>query len=151
MKNLPLLKKQATAVLAKCGLRGRAATKAAAALHDAGMLAWPATVEPSGLPYGLTVRSTPVGVEIDAYLVIRALIRQLADESVEDPEGVAEELAAIDGAQGPELDALLDDLIERLGGAEIRYPASLARELAERIGRAAGPVLLPAQRTLEAS
>ncbi|WP_073815001.1 hypothetical protein [Kitasatospora sp. CB01950] len=146
MKHMPLLKKQAAALVARCGIRPRAAAKAATALHDAGMLAWPATIDPSGLPYGLTVRSTAAGAEVDAYLVVRALVKALASECVEDPEGVAEELAVIDGARGPELDALLDELIERLGGAEIRYPASTARELAARIERAAGPMLVPMQR-----
>ena len=142
MRRQPLLTKHAASVAATTDGTPDAIVQALAA---EGMLAWPAEADPSGLPLGLEVRAVGMGVELDAYRLFRVLVRALAAESVEDPDGVAEELAVIDGAQGPAQEALLDELIERLGGAEVRYPtARSVHRLIERLARAAGPVL-PAQ------
>lgn len=151
MKHQPLLMKQATALIRKAGVRSLRSRRAAQALADAGLLAWPAEADTARLPYGLSVRATPMGVEVDAHLVVKALLAELAAESVADPEGVAAELADIDSARGPERDALLDEVIERLGGAEVRYPTrQLAHRLIERLVRAAGPAV-PAQQDRRAS
>lgn len=150
MKHQPLLVKRVARLIAGTGTRQKRAARAAQDLADAGMLAWPAEADVNRLPYGLSVRATAMGVEVDAHLVVKALLSELATESVADPEGVAAELADIDAATGPERDALLDTVIERLGGAEVRYPTrQLAHRLVERLVRAAGPVV-PAQREREA-
>ena len=151
MKHQPLLLKQAKSELVTAGFNLVDAETAVQALAEADMLVWPAEADKSRLPYGLTVRPTAMGVEVDAYLVVRALFKALASESVEDPDGIVEELAVIDGASGPGLDAVLDELIERLGGAEVRYPTKKAtHRLIDMLVRAAGPAL-PAQREREAS
>jgi len=118
----------------------------AAALDVAGMLARPA-VEIAG-PYLMYVRTTGLGAAIDVHPLAAALFRALASEFTEDPDGVGEELTAIDDASGPELDALLEVLLDRLGGTEMRYGATAARTLADRIKDAAGPVF-PHQWTQE--
>lgn len=112
-------------------------------LDAAGLLLPCATTIPGGLP--ITVRTTGLGVQLGADALVRALLAALAAESVEDPEGVAVELAEVDGASGPERDELLQGLVERLGGATLSLGATAARGLAERLKLAAGPVF-PAQR-----
>ncbi|GAA2112614.1 hypothetical protein GCM10009759_55540 [Kitasatospora saccharophila] len=151
MKHQPLLAARAAKLIQGAGIRRLRSRRAAAALADAGLLAWPAEADPSGLSLGLEIRAVGMGVELDAYRLFRVLVGALAAESVEDPEGVAAELAVIDGAKGPEWEAVLDVLIERLGGAEVRYPtARSVHRLIERLAQAAGPVL-PAQQDRRAS
>src|SRR4249919_1657787 len=91
----------------------------AAALDAAGLLAAPAVQVPG--PYPVYIRTTGLGASIDVHPLVAALMRALAAESVEDPEGVAADLAAIDGASGGGQDALLYELLDRLGGTEMRY------------------------------
>jgi hypothetical protein len=110
----------------------------AAALSAAGLLARPA-VEIAG-PYPMYVRTTGLGAAVDVHPLAAALFRAHAAEFTEDPDGVGEELTAIADASGPALDALLDELLDRLGGTEMRYGATAARALATRITAAAGPV-----------
>lgn len=139
MRRQPLLTKHAASVAATTDGTPDAIVQALAA---EGMLAWPAEADPSGLPLGLEIRAVGMGVELDAYRLFRVLITALAAESAEDPDGVVEELAVIDGAKGPARDALLDELIERLGGSEVRYPTAQAvHRLIERLAQAAGPAL----------
>lgn len=110
----------------------------AAALDAAGMLARPA-VEIAG-PYPMYVHTTGLGASIDVHPLVHALFRAHALEFTEDPTGVGEDITAIADASGPELDALLEMLLDRLGGTEMRYGATDARNLARRIRDAAGPV-----------
>ena len=109
----------------------------AAALDAAGMLATP--VHKVVGPYPLGVRATVLGAVLDPHPLVAALFLGLAREFAEDADGVGEELAAIAEASGPELDALLEVLLERLGGTEMRYSATAVRELAARLLRAVGP------------
>jgi hypothetical protein len=118
----------------------------AAALDEAGLLARP-TVEIPG-PYPMYVRTTGLGAVIDVHPLVHALFRAHAAEFIEDPGAVGEELTAIAGASGPELDALLEVLLGELGGTEMRYGVTAARTLADRIKNAAGPVF-PHQFTQE--
>jgi len=109
----------------------------AQALDAAGMLATPASAMPG--PYPLYVRATGIGAAFDAHPLVAALIRALAAEFVKDPDGIGEELTVIDDATGPEQDALLEVLLDRLGGTEMRYGATAVRELAARLLAAVGP------------
>ncbi|GAB2696887.1 hypothetical protein [Kitasatospora kifunensis] len=117
-------------------------------LDDAGLLLPAASMVPA--PYPITVRQTGLGVEISMLTLVSALITALAAESTEDPEGLADELAEIDAASGPERDELLQALVDRLGGATQSLGATAARDLAERLLAAVGPVL-PAQQDRSAA
>lgn len=115
----------------------------AVALDAAGLLQRPA--ERITGAYPLWVRPTALGVAIDAHPLVSALVRGLAAEMVEDPEDVGAELVAVAEASGPEQDALVEQLLERLGGTDARYAAADARRLAEVLLHAVGPAL-PQQR-----
>lgn len=115
----------------------------AAALDAAGMLQRPA--ERINGAYPLWVRPTGLGVAIDAHPLVSALVRGLAAEVAEDPDGVVAELAVIAEASGPEQDAMIEQLLERLGGTDARYAAADARRLAELLLSIVGPGL-PQQR-----
>jgi hypothetical protein len=111
----------------------------AAALNAAGMLARPAF--PVAGPYPLWVHPTYNGAVLDPHLLMRALFQSLAKEFAEDGDGVGEELGTIAEASGPELDALLDKLLDRLGGTELRYGATELRLLVERLASIVGPAV----------
>jgi hypothetical protein len=108
-----------------------------AELDAAGMLARPADRIPA--PHPVFVRRTGLGAELSLDSLVAALIGGLAAEFAEDPAGVGEELTDIAGASGPERDALLETLIDRLGGATVGLGATAARTLADRLNAAAGP------------
>lgn len=109
----------------------------AAALDAAGMLATP--VHRVAGPYPLGVRANVVTAVLDPHTLVAELFLGLAREFAEDPEGVGEELTAIAEASGPAADALMEELLERLGGTEMTFPAPAIRGLAERLLRAVGP------------
>jgi hypothetical protein len=115
----------------------------AAALDAAGMLRRPA--ERINGAYPLWVRPTGLGVAIDVHPLVSALVRGLAAEVAEDPDGVVAELATIAEAAGPEQDAMVEQLLTRLGGTDSRYAAADARRLAEVLLSIVGPGL-PQQR-----
>ncbi|MFD7410123.1 hypothetical protein [Kitasatospora purpeofusca] len=115
----------------------------AAALDAAGMLQQPPTRITGAYP--LWVRPTGLGIAIDAHPLVSALIRGLAGEMAEEPEDVAAELVAIAESSGAEQDALVLELLTRLGGTDSRYATADARRLAERVLSIVGPVL-PQQR-----
>lgn len=108
-----------------------------ARLDEARCLARPA--DRITAPHPVFVRRTGLGAELSMDSLVGTLLAGLAAESVEDPDGVAAELAAIAAASGPERDALLEELLERLGGASVRLASRDARHLAERLLAAAGP------------
>lgn len=116
----------------------------AAALDAAGLLATPAVQIPG--PFPLWVRSTGLGAAIDAYPLVSALYRAHAAEFAEDPEGVGAELEAVAAASGAELDALVEERLDALGGTEMRFGATAAHTLLERLAVAAGPVFPQQQR-----
>ncbi|MFD0408593.1 hypothetical protein [Kitasatospora sp. NPDC127116] len=116
----------------------------AAALDAAGMLRRPA--ERITGAYPLWVRPTALGVAIDAHPLVSALVRALATEVAEDPEGVTAELAVIAEASGPEQDSMVEQLLMRLGGTDARYAAADARRLAEVLLSMVGPALSQQQR-----
>jgi hypothetical protein len=118
-------------------------------LDEAGLLLPCASTVPGGLP--VTIRPTGLGVQLGVHALVAALLAALAAESAADPEGVAEELAEIDGAAGPERDELLQGLVERLGGAMLSLGATAARDLSERVRVAAGPVFPAQQRRRDAA
>jgi hypothetical protein len=109
-----------------------------AMLDKDGLLLPCASAAPGGLP--ITIQRTGAGVRLGLDALVRALLGVLAAESAEDPEGVAIELAEINDAAGPERDELLQDLVDRLGGATITLGATAARKHAEQVTLAAGPV-----------
>lgn len=115
----------------------------AAALDAAGMLRRPA--ERITGAYPLWVRPTGLGVAIDAHPLVSALVRALAAEVAEDPDGVIAELVTIAEASGPEQDAMVEQLLTRLGGTDARYAAADARRLAEVLLSLVGPAV-PQQR-----
>lgn len=96
-------------------------------------------------PYPIGVRRTGLGAEINVEPLVRALLIELAQDSPDEDA----EMAAIRDASGPCRDRLVEDLIDRLGGATIRVGATDAHRLAETIVAAAGPRVLqfPTQRT----
>jgi hypothetical protein len=96
-------------------------------------------------PYPMTVRRTALGAEVDVERLFKALLIELAKDSPDEDE----ELSAIRDASGPCLDRLLEDLIERLGGATVRLGVTGAHRFAEAVVAAAGPRILrfPQQRT----
>lgn len=95
--------------------------------------------------YPLWVRPTGLGVAIDAHPLVSALVRALAAEVAEDPDGVIAELVTIAEASGPEQDAMVEQLLTRLGGTDARYAAADARRLAEVLLSLVGPAV-PQQR-----
>ncbi|MDH6709799.1 polyhydroxyalkanoate synthesis regulator phasin [Kitasatospora sp. MAA19] len=111
----------------------------ATALDAAGMLQRPA--ERINGAYPLWVRPTALGVAIDAHPLVSALVRGLAAEVAEDGDEVVAELVTIAEASGPERDAMVEQLLERLGGTDARYAARDARHMAEVLLQAVGPVL----------
>lgn len=115
----------------------------AAVLDAAGMLQRPA--ERINGPYPLWVRPTGLGIAVDAHPLVAALVRGLAAEVAESPEGVTAELVTIAEASGPEQDAVIEGLLERLGGTDARYAAADARRLAEVLLSMVGP-MVPRQR-----
>jgi hypothetical protein len=115
----------------------------AAALDAAGMLQRPA--ERINGAYPLWVRPTGLGVAIDAHPLVSALMRGLAGEMAESPEDVTAELVTIAEASGPEQDALIEQLLKRLGGTDARYAAADARRLVEVLRSMVGPAV-PQQR-----
>jgi hypothetical protein len=108
-------------------------------LDQAGLLLPVASVVPTS--YSIAVRRTGLGAELGVHALVAALLAALAAESVEDREGLADELAEIDAAAGLERDELLRVLVDRLGGASQSLGATAARDLAGRLLAAAGPVL----------
>ncbi|MGW1174589.1 hypothetical protein ACWD4P_12815 [Kitasatospora sp. NPDC002543] len=116
----------------------------ASALDAAGVLRRPA--EQITGAYPLWVRPTGLGVAIDAHPLVSALIRALAAEVVEDPDGVVAELKTIAEAAGPEQDAMVEQLLTRLGGTDARYATADARRLAEVLLSMVGPALPQQQR-----
>ncbi len=115
----------------------------AAALDAAGMLQRPPTRITGAYP--VWVRPTALGIAIDVHPLISAIVRELASHAVEKPEEVTEELVAIAEASGPERDALVLALLDRLGGTDAQYAAQDARRLAEALLSIVGPAL-PQQR-----
>ncbi|MFB7671639.1 hypothetical protein ACFC26_09500 [Kitasatospora purpeofusca] len=115
----------------------------AAALDAAGMLQQPPTRINGAYP--LWVRPTGLGIAIDVYPVVSAIVRELASQAAERPEEVSEELLDIADAAGAGQDALVLGLLTRLGGTDSRYATADARRLAERVLSIVGPVL-PQQR-----
>jgi hypothetical protein len=116
-----------------------AAGDVAGLLDEAQLLARPADRIPA--PHPVFVRRTGLGAELGLDSLFAALLGGLATEFAEDPAGVGEELAAIAAASGPERDALLETLLDRLGGATVGLGATAARTLADRLNSAAGPAL----------
>lgn len=91
-------------------------------------------------PYPVFVRKTAMGAEVTVDSLAKVLLASLMAEMAEDPEGVAEEARYLAGAKGAERDRLLEDLVDRAGGAKIPFDGIAARRLADRLNTAAGPV-----------
>ncbi|WP_441251153.1 hypothetical protein [Kitasatospora sp. McL0602] len=108
------------------------------ALDRAGMLARP--TERVGGPYPISLRRTGLGVELDHHSLMSALLIQYVTSLAEDPSGVLAEAEAITAASGPERDALIETLLDSLGGTTQALGATAAKRLAERITALAGPV-----------
>jgi len=133
------------AVRALTDTLGRHKARQAAELLDReGLLATP--VERVGAPYAISIRRTGIGIELDHYDLVGALLAQLAGDFAEDPDGVGSDLLELAASSGGERDALLDKLLDRLGGATQRMGSTAARRLADRIIAAAGPVIPNQQR-----
>ncbi|MFJ9890841.1 hypothetical protein ACIQRW_34020 [Streptomyces sp. NPDC091287] len=85
------------------------------------------------------------------------LVLELAEQFVEDPKGIGEQLREIDALSNPgrdsharhERDELVDDLLAQLGGAELRLMGEQVHRVAELLlsSNGAGTVVaLPSQR-----
>ncbi|MFI2078274.1 hypothetical protein [Streptomyces triculaminicus] len=107
-------------------------------------------------PFRVYVDPAPAGVELDVSHMIYALLRQLAEDFEDDPEGVGAELVAIAEAdrasRGPdshathERDGLLERLLDSIGGGAVPVYGSQVLRLAQRLmdlGRSRG---VPRQR-----
>lgn len=125
------------AILLRTLLGPTRAKAVAEQLDQARLLAAP-TVR-VGRPYPISIRRTGLGVELDHHALMTALLAQLAEQYSEDPDGVGYQLGEIADATGGERDALLETLLDSLGGATQNLGATAARELADRITDAAGP------------
>jgi hypothetical protein len=102
-------------------------------LEAAGMLARPSERIPAGHP--VTVRRTGLGIELDFHSLIAAMLVDLAQDASDDDV----ELAEIRDADGGARDRLVEQLVDRLGGATLRIGATDAHRLADAIKTAAGP------------
>lgn len=106
-------------------------------------------------------RRANLGVEVDVTHLVSLLIRQLASDFHEDPEDVGAELVAIaeaDAAAGHvrgrgvdsypehERDALVQELIDKVGGAEHVLHGKQVNELVGLLMAARQVIVLPAQR-----
>lgn len=98
----------------------------------------PAPVERVGGPYPISIRRTGLGVELDHHSLVSALLAQLAGDFAEDPDGVGFQLTEIAESTGGERDALLDTLLDGLGGATQRLGGSAALDFASRVLTASG-------------
>ncbi|WP_367140403.1 MULTISPECIES: hypothetical protein [Streptomyces] len=107
-------------------------------------------------PFRVYVDPTPAGVEIDVSHMIYALLRQLAADFEEDPDGVGEiltDIAAADrAASGPdshathERDDLVERLLESIGGGSVPVYGQQVLRLAERLRVLGMPKAVPHQR-----
>ncbi|MFC5144232.1 hypothetical protein [Streptomyces aureoversilis] len=107
-------------------------------------------------PFRVYVDPASAGVEIDVSHMIYALLRQLAADFEEDPDGVGEiltEIAAADrAANGPdshathERDARLEGLLESIGGGKVPVYGQQVLRLAERLRVLGMPKSVPHQR-----
>lgn len=128
------------AVRALTDTLGRHKARQAAELLDReGLLATP--VERVGAPFAISIRRTGIGVELDHFDLVGALLAQLALDFAEDPDGVGSDLTELAASSGGERNALLDKLLDRLGGATQRMGSTAAHRLADRIIAAAGPAI----------
>ena len=133
----PILRR--TAMLLGDILTPEQSAEVLARLDDNRLLVRPADRIPA--PHPVFVRRTGIGAELGLDSLFAALLGGLASEFAEDPAGVGAELAAVAAASGPERDALLETLLDRLGGATVGLGATAARTLADRLNSAAGPAL----------
>ncbi|MEU3447199.1 hypothetical protein AB0H29_08210 [Streptomyces thermolilacinus] len=106
---------------------------------------WQRTV-PDAFP--LYVRRTPLGAELDVSSLVECMVRQLAENYAEDPDAVGADLlrvaeleaAAVDelhldgaGYAAPQRDALVERLVDEVGGARLRLVGPSAVRLGELI------------------
>ncbi|WP_424891859.1 hypothetical protein [Streptomyces sp. XH2] len=107
-------------------------------------------------PFRVYVDQTGTGVELDVSHMIGTLLVQLAADFEEDPEGVGEilvDIAAADrAASGPdshathERDALVEGLLESIGGGTLPVYGRQVLRLAERLRVLGMPKAVPHQR-----
>lgn len=113
-------------------------------------------------PHRMYVRRTPTGVELDVSAFVEALLVQLATDFAEDPQQMAdelEELAAADSSSSfqtshgnddapsvHERDAMVQDLLDRLGGGKLPVYGDQVGRLAQSLVAASTPVPVPQQR-----
>lgn len=114
-------------------------------------------------PHRTYVRRTPTGAELDVSAFVEVLLVQLAQDFAEDPQAMAEELeelAAADssssfqtshgGDDAPathERDAMVQDLLDRIGGGKLPVYGDQVGRLAQALLAASTPVPVPQQRT----
>ena len=116
--------------------------------------------------YRVYVRRTPLGAELDMSALVEALVKQLAENYADDPEGVCDSLERIAtlanvardgygrdsaGWAGAERDDLIERLIKDMGGARQIVRGEQGRLLGELIVEycsypSADVVALPKQR-----
>nr|BEK68797.1 hypothetical protein KPHV_60240 [Kitasatospora purpeofusca] len=93
-----------------------------------------------GGPFPVSVQRTGIGsARLDVSPLVAALIGVLVEMVAEDPDGMVYELSELHEASGPERDALMERLIDRLGGADMSLPGQSARRLAQALLAAVGP------------
>ena len=112
------------------------------------------TAVPQAGPFRLPVRRDPFGARLDVGHFVAHLVRQLADQARENGDSVLDELVAIadadsaarhdlsrgiEGDAEHQRDALVDTLIERIGGSELLLTPQQAAQLAAELTRSAQP------------
>ncbi|MCZ1009937.1 hypothetical protein [Streptomyces lydicus] len=98
--------------------------------------------------FRISVRRTPLGAELDVSDLVESLVRQLAENYADDPEGIDAELARIaelgvaaenerhlDGAgyAEHERDSLVEQFVDEMGGARMRIGGAIFTILPETV------------------
>ncbi len=103
-------------------------------------------VQPADLIPGLHpvyVRRTGLGCELAVDSLVEEAVVALMAEVAEDPEGVADEATYLLATDGPERDALLEALVERLGGGTLRLGGAAVKRLSDQLTTVASVTPLP--------
>ncbi|MFJ1995260.1 hypothetical protein [Streptomyces asiaticus] len=110
-------------------------------------------------PFRVYIDPTPGGVTLDVSHMITALLRQLAQDAEEDPQGVLDDLRSIaeldrasrgsDSHAGHERDEQVQRLLDSIGGGELPVYGGQVLALADRLRVLGEPKAVPAQRAAE--
>lgn len=111
-------------------------------------------------PFRVAVGRAGCGLTLDVGHFVGALVRELADQAREDPDGVVADLVAIadadsharavrsrgvEGYAEHERDHLVAQLVDRIGGPELPLATAEAHQLADQLREQAGRRLEPVE------